>query len=98
MMTHKPEDAMTFGELLELISEQQRRLSVLEVAFSYLAFSLDEKANQLLIHNLLLEAQNQTRDAGTQSCFSRLANELTTRMTPAAIPSTLPTLPQRDEA
>ncbi len=28
----KPEEAMTFGELLALIADQKRRLSVLEVA------------------------------------------------------------------
>lgn len=40
----KTEEAMTFGELLALIADQKRRLSVLEVAFSYLAFGLDDKA------------------------------------------------------
>ena len=38
MTTEKPEEAMTFGELLALIGEQQRRLTVLENAFSYLTF------------------------------------------------------------
>ena len=33
-----PEQAMTFGELLEVIGEQQRRLTVLENAFSWLTF------------------------------------------------------------
>ncbi|MEA9391976.1 hypothetical protein SJI19_15725 [Acerihabitans sp. TG2] len=80
MVTNKPEEAMTFGELLDVISEQQRRLSVLEVAFSYLSFSLDEKATQLLIHNLSLEAKNQTRDASTQACFAQLANDMAQRM------------------
>lgn len=40
----KSEDAMTFGELLALIADQKRRLNVLEVAFSYLAFSTDDKS------------------------------------------------------
>lgn len=75
----KSEEAMTFGELLALIGDQKRRLSVLEVAFSYLAFGLDDKANQLLIHSLKLEAQNQNRDAETQQHFAHLAAELEKR-------------------
>ena len=63
----KSEDAMTFGELLALIADQKRRLNVLEVAFSYLAFSPDDKANQLLIHSLKLESHSQNRDAETQN-------------------------------
>jgi len=42
----KSEETMTFGELLALIGDQKRRLNVLEVAFSYLAFGLNDKANQ----------------------------------------------------
>ncbi len=38
MTTDKPEEAMTFGELLALIGDQQRRLTVLENAFSSLIF------------------------------------------------------------
>lgn len=72
----KPEGALTFGELLALIADQKRRLNVIEVAFSYLAFSLDDKANQLLIHSLKLEAQNQHRDPETQKHFANLAAEL----------------------
>ena len=59
---------MTFGELLALIGEQQRRLTVLENAFSYLTFCLDAKSNQLLIHSLRLESQNQNYDEGC-SCI-----------------------------
>ncbi|MFT4463753.1 MAG: hypothetical protein ACMX3H_01775 [Sodalis sp. (in: enterobacteria)] len=92
MTPEKPEEAMTFGELLQLISEQQRRLSVLEIAFSYLSFSLDEKANQLLIHNLMLEAQNQNRDALMQKYFAQLAEELARRV----MPVTLPPAPRQD--
>ena len=72
----KPEEAMTFGELLALIADQKRRLNVLEVAFSYLSFGLNDKANQLLIHSLKLEAQNQNRDAEMQKHFAHLAAEL----------------------
>ncbi|AHG22223.1 hypothetical protein Z042_23400 [Chania multitudinisentens RB-25] len=72
----KPEEVMTFGELIALIADQKRRLNVLEIAFSYLAFSLDDKANHLLIHSLKLEAQNQSRDAETQKHFAHLATEL----------------------
>ena len=82
MNSAKPEETMTFGELLALISEQQHRLNVLEIAFSYLSFSLDEKANQLLIHNLMLEAQNKNRDALMQKYFSQLAQEMAKRLTP----------------
>ncbi|SMB31725.1 conserved hypothetical protein [Serratia proteamaculans] len=76
----KTEEAMTFGELLALIADQKRRLSVLEVAFSYLALGLDDKANQLLIHSLKLESQNQSRDAETQQHFAHLAAELGKRL------------------
>lgn len=86
MIANKPEEAMTFGELLALIGEQQRRLNVLEIAFSYLSFSLDEKANQLLIHNLVLESQNQNRDASMQKYFAQLAEELARRINPAVPP------------
>lgn len=79
MTADKPEEAMTFGELLALISDQQRRLSVLENAFSYLSFCLDEKSNQLMIHSLRLEAQNQNRDETIQQHFTRLADELEKR-------------------
>ena len=89
MNVNKPEEAMTFGELLELISEQQHRLNVLEIAFSYLSFSLDEKANQLLINNLMLEAQNQNRDAVMQKNFSQLAEELAKRVRPAVPPTAI---------
>ncbi|MDW5499668.1 hypothetical protein R6Y99_07655 [Pseudomonas lundensis] len=76
----KTEEAMTFGELLALIADQKRRLNVLEVAFSYLAFGQDDKANQLLIHSLKLESQNQSRDAETQQHFAHLATELEKRL------------------
>ncbi|MFS2224038.1 hypothetical protein [Pantoea sp. B65] len=79
MTAEKPEEAMTFGELLALISDQQRRLTVLENAFSYLSFCLDEKSNQLLIHSLRLESQNQNHDENMQQHFSRLAAELEKR-------------------
>ncbi|AGB82096.1 Uncharacterised protein [Serratia rubidaea] len=80
----KSEEAMTFGELLTVIADQKRRLNVLEVAFSYLAFGLDDKANQLLIHSLKLEAQNQNRDAETQQHFAQLAGELEKHLQPPA--------------
>ncbi|KAA9001401.1 hypothetical protein FJU30_08065 [Affinibrenneria salicis] len=73
MTAEKPEEAMTFGELLAFISEQQRRITVLESAFSSLAFALDEKTSQLVIHNLKLEAQNQTRDPQEKKHFEHLA-------------------------
>ncbi|QGY28748.1 hypothetical protein [Pantoea cypripedii] len=76
-MTHdKPEEAMTFGELLALIGEQQRRLTVLENAFANLTFCLDDRASQLLVHNLLLEAQNQNHDTQLQQQFVHLAEEI----------------------
>ena len=58
MNNDNPEHAMTFGELLELIHDQQRRINVLETAFSYLAFGLEGKSCQLLIHSLKLEVRN----------------------------------------
>lgn len=92
MTPEKPKEAMPFGELLQLISEQQHRLSVLEIAFSSLSFSLDEKANQLSIHNLMLEAQNQNRDALMQKYFAPLAEELARRV----MPVTPPPAPRQD--
>ncbi|MCE0488514.1 hypothetical protein LU196_00335 [Pantoea sp. Mb-10] len=73
MTTEKPEEAMTFGELLALIADQQRRLTVLENAFTSLTVCLDDRASQLLVHSLLLEAQNQNYDAQLQQHFSQLA-------------------------
>lgn len=76
MTTDKPEEAMTFGELLALIGDQKRRLTVLENAFSSLIFCLDDRASQLLVHNLSLEAQNQNHDEQLQQHFARLAETL----------------------
>lgn len=87
MVTEKPEEAMTFGELLELIRDQQRRLGVLEAAFSYLAFSHDDKSAQLMIHSLKLEAQNQNRDAETQKHFAELAEQWEKRFSPTITPT-----------
>ncbi|PLR40387.1 hypothetical protein CYR32_01205 [Chimaeribacter coloradensis] len=87
MAAEKPEEAMTFGELLELIRDQQRRLSVLETAFSYLAFSHDDKSAQLMIHSLKLESQNQNRDEETQKHFAQLAEEWEKRIAPVITPS-----------
>lgn len=90
MTAEKPEEAMTFGELLALIGEQQRRLTVMENAFSYLAFCLDDKSNQLLIHSLRLEAQNQNHDEALQLHFARLAAELEKRHAPVKIQTDTP--------
>ncbi|PIJ51992.1 hypothetical protein BL250_02810 [Erwinia sp. OLTSP20] len=79
MHTDNPEENMTFGELLALIADQQRRLTVLENAFAFLSFCLDEKACQLLIHSLRLESQNQNRDTTLQQHFSHLADALEKR-------------------
>jgi monomeric isocitrate dehydrogenase len=79
MTTDKPEEAMTFGELLALIGDQKRRLTVLENAFSSLIFCLDDRASQLLVHNLSLEAQNQNHDEQLQQHFARLAETLQKR-------------------
>ncbi|KGA23723.1 MULTISPECIES: hypothetical protein [Pectobacterium] len=76
MTVEKPEEAMTFGELLELIGEQQRKIDALELAFSSLAFCLDEKANKLMVHNLALESQNENRDPAMKKYLARLAAAL----------------------
>ncbi|PKH26293.1 hypothetical protein CIG19_00335 [Enterobacterales bacterium CwR94] len=91
MTADKPQEAMTFGELLELIRDQQHRLQVLENAFSYLTFCLDDKAGQLLIHNLKLESQNQQRDETTQHHFAQLASEMEKRL---GNPTVSPPLPE----
>lgn len=82
-----PDEAMTFGELLEVIGELQRRLTVLENAFSWLTFCLDDKANQLLIHSLRLEGQNQNRDDALQKHFTQLADEMEKRLGSPTVPS-----------
>ncbi|WP_455813210.1 hypothetical protein [Pseudomonas graminis] len=87
MAADNPDEAMTFGELLAMIGEQQRRLTVLENAFSTLSFCLDDRANQLLIHSLKLEGQNQNYDEQLQQHFIRLAGELEKRT------GVLPTIP-----
>nr|WP_113868043.1 hypothetical protein [Brenneria salicis]NMN91231.1 hypothetical protein [Brenneria salicis ATCC 15712 = DSM 30166]RBP60440.1 hypothetical protein DES54_13132 [Brenneria salicis ATCC 15712 = DSM 30166]RLM30068.1 hypothetical protein BHG07_12755 [Brenneria salicis ATCC 15712 = DSM 30166] len=76
MTVEKPEEAMTFGELLELIAEQQRKIDVLEIAFSSLVLCLDEKSNQLMIHNLKLESQNENRDPAMKKHLARFAATL----------------------
>lgn len=76
MTVEKPEEVMTFGELLELIGEQQRKLDALELAFSSLAFCLDEKANKLMVHNLTLESQNENREPAMKKHLARLAATL----------------------
>ncbi|WP_034914030.1 MULTISPECIES: hypothetical protein [Erwinia] len=80
MVNENPEETMTFGELLTLIADQQRRLTALESAFSALSFCLDEKASGLLIQSLRLEAQNQDRDENMQQHFARLAEHLEQRL------------------
>ncbi|WP_075180967.1 hypothetical protein [Pantoea sp. 1.19] len=92
MFPEKSEDAMTFGELLALIRDQQHRLQVLENAFSYLTFCLDDKAGQLLVHNLKLEAQNQQRDAQTQQHFAALAQDIEQRLGGRRAPDDVPPL------
>ncbi|MEH2920860.1 hypothetical protein ACFFL1_09315 [Samsonia erythrinae] len=84
MTVEKPEEAMTFGELLALIGEQQRKLDALELAFSSLAFCLDEKSNQLMIHNLTLESQNENRDPVMKKYLARLAASLEKNAGPVA--------------
>lgn len=79
MNTDKPEEAMTFGELLALIGEQQRRLAVLESAFSSLLLTLDEQTTQQLVLNLRREAGNAHHDAQLQQHFARLVATLQQR-------------------
>ncbi len=76
MNAEKPEEAMTFGELLALIADQQRRLTVLENAFSSLSLCLDSRASQLLIQQLRLQALNQEYDENTQRHYTGLADAL----------------------
>ncbi|MEM6159725.1 hypothetical protein AAH446_04030 [Erwinia sp. P6884] len=78
MTPEKPEETMTFGELLTLIADQQHRLSVLENAFLSLSASADENASQRLINHLRQEAQKED-DENRQRHFSRLADELEKR-------------------
>ena len=76
MHAENPEEAMTFGELLTLIAGQQRRLSVLENAFSSLSLCLDTHTSQLLIQQLRLQALNQEYDDNIQQHYTELADAL----------------------
>jgi hypothetical protein len=51
----------------------------MENAFATLTFCLDDRANQLLVHNLTLEAQNKNHDEQLQQHFTRLAEEIQKR-------------------
>jgi len=79
MNAENPEEAMTFGELLALIADQQRRLSVLEIAFSSLSLCLDESAALRLVDKLRLEATRPDHDENKQHYFTALADELAKR-------------------
>ncbi|MCP1437380.1 hypothetical protein J3D56_000816 [Erwinia persicina] len=79
MNVENPEEAMTFGELLALIADQQRRLSVLEVAFSSLSLCLDEQAALRLVDKLRLEATRSDYDENKRQHFAALADELAKR-------------------
>lgn len=79
MTTEKPEEAMTFGELLALISEQRRRLVALEHAFTTLTTSLNDDVQRLLVQQLHQAAQNQDHDALLRQQFSRLSDEIEKR-------------------
>jgi len=79
MNAENPEEAMTFGELLALIADQQRRLSVLELAFSSLSLCLDEPAALRLIDKLRLEANSPEHDENKRQHFAALAEELAKR-------------------
>ena len=72
MTVEKPEQAMTFGELLALIGDQQHKIDALELAFSSLAFALDERTAQLLLHNLKLESHNEIRAEQTKKHLALL--------------------------
>ena len=76
MQVENPEEAMTFGELLTLIAGQQRRLTVLENAFSSLALCLDPATSQLLIQQLRLQALNQEYDETIRQHYTGLADAL----------------------
>lgn len=52
MNNSKPEEAMTFGELLTLIHQQQQRLQVLESSFSQLITLLSPGLQQQLVSYL----------------------------------------------
>lgn len=79
MSVENPEEVMTFGELLALIGEQQRRLTVLESAFSTLSTCLDNTSADLLIRHLRADAQQESRDENIRVHFTRLAEELEKR-------------------
>lgn len=72
MTVEKPEQAMTFGELLALIGDQQYKIDAMELAFSSLAFALDARTAQLLLHNLKLESHNENRAEQTKKHLALL--------------------------
>ncbi len=76
-MNHsKPEEAMTFGELLTLIHQQQQRLQVLEISFSRLIASLSPELQQQMSTFLAVQATASDNDPGLQQQFAALASDI----------------------
>ncbi len=86
MNQSKPEEAMTFGELLTLIHQQQQRLQVLETSFTQLVTLLDPRLQQQLIGYLSAQSDATDHTPELQQQYAALASEIA----PAPFPETHP--------
>ena len=79
-MNHsKPEEAMTFGELLTLIHQQQQRLQVLEGSLSQLMTLLSPTLHQQMIHYLTDQAEALENPPELRQQFTELASDIQSR-------------------
>ncbi|WP_438801467.1 hypothetical protein [Candidatus Symbiopectobacterium endolongispinus] len=65
-------ETRTSHDVRRIIGDQQHKIDALELAFSSLAFALDERTAQLLLHNLKLESHNEHRAERTKKHLALL--------------------------
>ncbi|ARU93618.1 hypothetical protein [Tatumella citrea] len=82
MNNSKPEEAMTFGELLTLIHQQQQRLQVLESSFSQLITLLSPGLQQQLVSYLSVQAGVLENEPDLQKQYADLASDIQNRTLP----------------
>ena len=82
-MNHsKPEEAMTFGELLTLIHQQQQRLQVLEASFSQLVTLLSPGLQQQMLSFLAGQAGGLGNEPELCQQYADLASDIQRRTLP----------------
>lgn len=82
MNQSKPEEAMTFGELLTLIHQQQQRLQVLEGSLSQLMTLLSPTLQQQMIHYLNDQAEALENPPELRQQYTELASDIQSRTLP----------------